>query len=36
VVHDARTGTLLADEHVTHCYRMEEGLIARMDVQPDP
>ncbi len=32
VVHDANTGTLLADEHVAHRYRIEDGLVVRMEV----
>jgi ketosteroid isomerase-like protein len=32
VVHDARSGELLSDSHVRHRYRLEGGLIVRMDV----
>jgi ketosteroid isomerase-like protein len=32
VVHDAKTGELLSDAWVLHRYRVEDGLIARMDV----
>ena len=32
VVHDARSGELLSDSPVVHRYRLEDGLIARMDV----
>jgi ketosteroid isomerase-like protein len=32
VVHDARTGELLSDSRVQHRYRIEGGLVARMDV----
>lgn len=32
VVHDARSGELLTDARVRHRYRLEDGLIARMDV----
>lgn len=32
VVHGAKTGELLADSRVRHRYRLEDGLIARMDV----
>jgi ketosteroid isomerase-like protein len=32
VVHDARTGALLTDSRVRHRYRLDGGLIARMDV----
>jgi len=37
VVHDARTGALMSDSHARHRYRLEEGLVVRMDVleQPD-
>src|SRR5215218_9895160 len=34
-VRDARTGELISDSHVRHRYRLEDGLIVRMDVQ-DP
>lgn len=36
VVNDARTGALLADEHVGHRYWIEDGLIVRMDVVESP
>jgi hypothetical protein len=32
VVRDASTGELLSDSHVRHRYRLEGGLIVRMDV----
>ncbi len=32
VVRDSRSGALLSDSHVRHCYRLEDGLIVRMDV----
>jgi ketosteroid isomerase-like protein len=32
VVHDARSGELVSDSRVRHRYRLEEGLIVRMDV----
>jgi ketosteroid isomerase-like protein len=32
VVHDAKTGELLSDSRVRHRYRLENGLIVRMDV----
>ena len=32
VVHDARTGELISDSHVRHRYRLEDGLVVRMDV----
>jgi hypothetical protein len=32
VVHDARTGELISDSQVRHRYRLEAGLIVRMDV----
>ena len=32
VVHDARTGDLLSDSRVRHRYRLEDGLVTRMDV----
>jgi ketosteroid isomerase-like protein len=31
-VRDARTGEIQADAHVLHRYRLEDGLIVRMDV----
>jgi ketosteroid isomerase-like protein len=34
VVRDARTHELLSDAHVRHRYRLEGGLILRMDVLP--
>jgi ketosteroid isomerase-like protein len=35
VVHDAGTGELLSDSHVRHRYRLENGLVTRMDVLED-
>jgi ketosteroid isomerase-like protein len=32
VVRDPRTNELLSDAHVQHRYRLEDGMIARMDV----
>lgn len=32
VVHDAQTGKLLTDSRVRHRYRLEDGLVVRMDV----
>src|SRR5919198_5274117 len=32
VVRDARTGELISDSHVRNRYRLEGGLIVRMDV----
>ena len=32
VVHDARTGELISNSHVRHRYRLQAGLIVRMDV----
>jgi ketosteroid isomerase-like protein len=32
VVHDARTDELQVDTHVLHRYRLQDGLIVRMDV----
>jgi ketosteroid isomerase-like protein len=32
VVHDAQSGELLSDARVHHRYRLEDGLITRMDV----
>jgi hypothetical protein len=32
VVHDVRTGDLISDSHVLHRYRLEDGLVLRMDV----
>jgi ketosteroid isomerase-like protein len=32
VVHDTRSGELLSDSRVRHRYRLEDGLISRMDV----
>jgi len=34
VVHDARTQELLSDSRVRHRYRLEAGLVVRMDVLP--
>ena len=36
VVHDANTGELLSDSRVLHRYRLEDGLIVRMDVLEPP
>jgi ketosteroid isomerase-like protein len=32
VVHDARSGELVSDSRVRHRYRLEQGLVVRMDV----
>jgi ketosteroid isomerase-like protein len=32
VVHDARTGELIADSRVRHRYELEDGLVVRMNV----
>jgi ketosteroid isomerase-like protein len=32
VVHDASNGELVSDSRVRHRYRLEEGLVVRMDV----
>jgi ketosteroid isomerase-like protein len=36
VVHDAGSGELISDSRVRHRYRLEEGLIVRMDVLEPP
>jgi ketosteroid isomerase-like protein len=36
VVHDASTGELISDSHVRHRYRLEDGLVVRMDVLEPP
>ena len=36
VVHDARTGDLISDSGVRHRYRLEHGLVVRMDVLEPP
>ena len=36
VVHDARTEELLSDSRVRHRYRLEDGLVVRMDVLEAP
>ena len=36
VVHDARTGELVSDSRVRHRYRLEGGLVLRMDVLEPP
>jgi ketosteroid isomerase-like protein len=36
VVHDARTGELLSDSRVKHRYRLDGGLVVRMDVLEPP
>jgi hypothetical protein len=32
VVHDAGSGELVSDSHVVHRWRLEQGLVVRMDV----
>src|ERR687898_1967503 len=32
VVHDASTGELISDSRVRHRYRLEDGLVVRMEV----
>ncbi len=32
VVHDTNTGELLSDSQIRHRYRLQEGLVTRMDV----
>jgi ketosteroid isomerase-like protein len=32
VVHDAASGELISDSRIRHRYRLEDGLITRMDV----
>ena len=36
VVHDVGTGQLISDSHVRHRYRLEDGLVLRMDVLEPP
>lgn len=36
VVRDAKTNELQADTHVLHRYRLEDGLVVRMDVLESP
>lgn len=36
VVHDARIGELISDSHVRHRYRLDDGLVVRMDVLEPP
>jgi hypothetical protein len=36
VVHDASTGELVSDSRVRHRYRLEGGLVVRMDVLEAP
>jgi len=36
VIHDAQTDELISDSWVRHRYRLENGLIARMDVLEPP
>ena len=36
VVHDPRTGELISDSRLRHRYRLENGLIVRMDVLEPP
>jgi hypothetical protein len=35
VVHDAESGAKLSEDRVRHRYRIEDGLIVRMDVLAD-
>jgi hypothetical protein len=34
-VHDTKNGEKLSAGTVRHCYRLEDGLIVRMDVEED-
>jgi ketosteroid isomerase-like protein len=36
VVHDVSTGELVSDSHIRHRYRLEDGLVVRMDVLDKP
>jgi ketosteroid isomerase-like protein len=36
VVHDAGTGELISDSRVRHRYRLDNGLVTRMDVLESP
>jgi ketosteroid isomerase-like protein len=36
VVHDARTGEFISGSDVRHRYRLEDGLVVRMDVLEAP
>jgi ketosteroid isomerase-like protein len=36
IVRDAKTNQLLADTHVLHRFRLENGLVVRMDVLESP
>ena len=36
VVHDAGTGELISDSRVRHRYRLEDGLVVRMDAVESP
>lgn len=36
IVHDAKTGELLSDSRPRHVYRLDGGLVVRMDVVEDP
>ena len=36
VVHDARSGELISDSRLCHRYRLEKGLIVRMEVLEPP
>jgi hypothetical protein len=36
VVHDAGSGELISDSRVRHRYRLEDGLVVRMDVLEPP
>jgi ketosteroid isomerase-like protein len=36
VVHNASTGELISDSRIRHRYRLEDGLVIRMDVLESP
>jgi SnoaL-like domain len=36
VIRDARTGELISDTRVRHRYRLEDGVVVRMDVLDEP
>ncbi|MFL5891437.1 MAG: hypothetical protein ACJ75I_01730 [Solirubrobacterales bacterium] len=36
VVRDVGTGELVSDSHFRHRYRLEDGLVVRMDVLDEP
>jgi ketosteroid isomerase-like protein len=36
VVHDSASGEQISDSRVVHRWRLEDGLVARMDVEPGP